>query len=250
MSLQSHRIDIQGDGNAIGNNNQITVIKQDNRRYSGGPRNGEGGGKEVNPVIPAAISAAFLMAAGTYYFAIHANSVYTLLLLIEGSEALLSLMASGMFIWRNSYQVAAKAAVVAAVSTVATLTTFFAHNGYPVELTSLAAASSGVRDFWCGLSVYGRQLALLHAAVATLGMTPATLLLLPAAGVLGFFSVFPLEVTEREYRRLENWTSWGLVIVASLLAFAASYAHSTSGWNVWTKFIGDPPSIHFCPNRK
>lgn len=251
MSTRIEGLHIQGDGVVVGNNNQITVIKT--RYGSGGTdrrseRRSDKG--DDNPAVPMAIALTFAVTAGTYYFARHAHEVYATLGLIAGFEFLFALSATPVFISREAHGVALRTGAIALLSLLAALALFVAHQRYPTEITDLANASASIREFWCGLTVYGRQLSLLHAATTTLGLGVGICLLLPATLILVFFAAFPIEISGTSYLRIEAWTSWVWIVLATPLLVAACYAQSESGWNTWARFIGDPPSLIFCPNRK
>jgi len=100
------------------------------------------------------------------------------------------------------------------------------------------------------LSVFGKQVALLHALTASLGFAVGLLFLLPVTAISVFFGCFELPVSESAYLSLERWSSWLGVVVGGVFLFAASYFHTPAGWDTWSRFIKEPPSLLICPINK
>jgi len=237
-------VGIRGDGNAVGDNNQITVVKNEkhHHHHGGGPNeDGTGSVWTIAALVLVAIVAA------CYYFSRNAEDIYLALEVAGWGEALAALIATGVYARRGSYGVAAKAAVVMFCALGVLTVSSVASDKYPADVVGLAQRTESFKTFWCGLSVYGRQLALLHTLVAGIVLTPAALLLLAPTLVTTFFGVVEMEVTASFYKAVELVTSWVLIAVAGILVALATYAHSDAGWNIWAEKVRNPPAWPFCP---
>jgi hypothetical protein len=109
----------------------------------------------------------------------------------------------------------------------------FAHAGYDAEVTQLAD-SWGLVDFWCHLTLAGRQLALLHVVTA-FAFTFGVLCLLPPVWSF-LFAAVGVQLTTQE-------PAWGWIVGASLVLAPAAYLHTSAGWNTWTSIAGPLPTL-------
>jgi len=237
-------VGIQGDGNAVGNNNRITVIKQQSHHYGGGNKNS--GGDKDDGIGAIAIVIALALAGASFYFALYSEMIYIVLRTLAGLEVIGAVWAIYLYSQREAHAIAIKMIVVAVLSAIGYLALSTAQANYPADIAQLAQQSEGVRTFWCGLSVHGRQLALLHTLTAGLGFSIGLLFLLPVCTVATFFGYFEIAVSESTYEWLERLSSWVLVAFGGFFVCAASYFHTSAGWNTWTEFIKEPPSLMFC----
>jgi len=237
-------VGIQGDGNAVGNNNRITVIKQKNHHYGGGNKNGDG---DKNDGIGAiAIVIALALTGASFYFTRYSEMIYIVLRALAGLEVIGAVWAFYLYSQREAYAIAIKMIVVTALSAIGYLALTAAQENYPTEIIHLAQQSESVRTFWCGLNVYGRQLALLHTLTAGLGFSIGLLFLLPACTVATFFGYFEIAVSESTYGWLERISSWVLLAFGGFFICVASYFHTPAGWDTWSQFVKNPPSLVFC----
>lgn len=245
-------VGIRGDGNAVGNNNRITVIKQQNHHYGGGGKNKGGGGRgtEADWILPAGIGLAIALALASFYFALYSETIYLVLRIVAGVEALGALWAAYLYSQHESYAITTKMVVVTVFATFGFIALTGAHDNYPQEIIHLAQQSGGVRGFWCGLNVYGKQLALLHTLTAGIGFSIGLLFLLPVTAVAVFFGYFEFAVTESAYANLEKLSSWVMVAMGGIFLIAAIYFHTQAGWDTWTTFIKEPPSFLLCTPKK
>ncbi len=241
-------VGIQGDGNAVGNNNRITVIKQQNHHYGG--RNKNSDGDKGGGIGAIAIAIALALAGASFYFALYSEMIYLMLRTLAGLEAMGAVWAIYLYSQHDAPAIVIKMVVVAALSTIGYFGLTVAQANYPTEIVHLAQQSGGVRTFWCGLSVYGRQLALLHALTVGLGFSIGLLFLLPVCTVATYFGFFEIAVSESTYGWLERVSSWGLVALGGFFVCIASYFHTEAGWNTWTGLIQEPPSLLFCIKQK
>ena len=240
-------VEIQGDGNAVGNNNRITFIKQQNHHYRGG---NDGNGEKGGGIGAIAIAIAIALAGASFYFALYSEVIYLVLRTLAGLEAIGAAWAIYLYSQRDAPEIAIKMTVVTALSVVGYLGLTVAQANYPNQIVHLAQQSEAVRTFWCGLNVYGRQLALLHALTAGLGFAIGLLFLLPVCAVATFFGYFDIPVSETTYAKLERMFSWVLITLGGLFVCAASYFHTPTGWNTWSELIKEPPSFLLCTKQK
>jgi len=241
-------VGIRGDGNAVGDNNRITVIKQQNHHYGGGGKNK--GGAKNDWIGPVAVGLTIALAAASFYFALYSETIYLVLRILAGVEAIGSLWAAYLYSQHESYAISIKMLVVMALAAFGYIALTGAHDNYPKEIIGLAQQAGGVRGFWCGLNVYGKQLALLHTLTAGTGFSMGLLFLLPITGVAVFFGYFELPVSESAYATLERLSSWVMVVVGAVLIITASYFHTEAGWDTWSAYIKEPPSLMFCAKQK
>lgn len=241
-------VGIQGDGNAVGNNNRITVIKQQ-RHYYGG-RNKNGDGEEGGGIGAIAIAIALALAGASFYFALYSEVIYLVLRTLAGLEVIGAAWAIYLYSQRDAPEIVIKMTVVAALSVIGYFGLTVAQANYPNQIVHLAQQSEGIRTFWCGLNVYGRQLALLHTLTAGLGFAIGLLFLLPVCTVATFFGYFEIAVSETTYGWLERMSSWVLITLGGFFVCIASYFHTPAGWNTWSEFIKEPPSLLLCIKQK
>lgn len=240
-------VGIRGDGNAVGNNNRITVINQQNHHYGGGKNNG--GGKD-DWIGPAAIGLTVALAAASFYFALYSETIYLVLRIVAGVQAIGALWAAYLYSQQESYAITRKMLVVMALAAFGYIALTGAHENYPKEIIGFAQQAGDVRGFWCGLNVYGKQLALLHTLTAGTGFSMGLLFLLPVTVVAVFFGYFELPVSASTYAILDRFSSWAMVVFGGVFILAASYFHTPAGWDTWSKFIKEPPSFMLCSPQK
>lgn len=240
-------VEIQGDGNAVGNNNRITVIKQQNHHYRGG-KNGDG--EKGGGIGAIAIAMALALAGASFYFALYSEVIYLVLRTLAGLEAIGAAWAIYLYSQRDAPEIVIKMTVVAALSAIGYFGLTVAQANYPNQIVHLAQQSEGFRTFWCGLNVYGRQLALLHALTAGIGFAVGLLFLLPVCTVATIFGYFDIAVSETTYTWLERMSSWLLITLGGLFVCTASYFHTPAGWNTWSEFIKEPPTFLLCTRQK
>lgn len=240
-------VGIHGDGNAVGNNNRIAVIKQQNNHYGGGKK----GKDDANDwIMPTAFGLTIALAAASFYFALYSETIYLVLRITAGLEVIGALWAAYLYSQHESYAITIKMFFVMVLAAIGYLAATAAQENYPKEIIDLAQQADGVRGFWCGLGLYGKQLALLHTLTAGVGFSIGLLFLLPITAVAVFFGSFELAVSESAYAKLERLSSWAMVIFGGILLIAASYFHTPAGWDTWSALIKEPPSLRFCTKQK
>ncbi len=251
-SYRRNDISITGDGNAVGDNNRLTIIKNERHHHDHRPPRSSGGGgsgssDDDRPLLFglmfAMISACVV---GSYFFALHAQAVYTVLQLVSGAELLVAVWL--LFVTFNEEgTLNAKLIAMALLSTLASAALFAAHADYRDELTTLAQASKSATQFWCRMSDYGRELALFHAVTAVVGFGLGSFILALPTGAMTAARFLWVGDDGKGWAVIERLSSWGAIVFGAVLVLGAAYLHTDSGWETWSSTFGNPPSF-FCGN--
>lgn len=248
-NIRGRDISISGDGNAVGDNNRLTVVKHEKHHHhhqSSSSRSGAGGSSEE--VAPLVFGLGFLMIAacvvGSYLFALHASVVYIVLHLLLGAE----LVAAAVMLYQGFDEdgvLDPKLIVMLVLSMLASGVLLAVHASYQEDLTTIAQAASSAKQFWCSMNDYGRELALLHAVTGVFGFGAGSLFLaLPTAAMLAErFLGFGVEGLARTLS--ERLSSWVTIVFSAILLMGASYLHTGDGWKTWSNVVGSPPAF-FC----
>lgn len=237
-------VGIKGDGNAVGDNNRITVNKKVDHHHH--HRNGSDK-NDGSWVWGVAMLALIAIAASCYYFSRHADAIYLTLEVAGWVETLAALVATAVYANRTAYGVAGKTAVAMICAFSVALISSNASANYHPGIVELANGTESFKTFWCSLNVYGRQVAMLHTLAGSVVLTPVVLLLLGPTLIPAFFAAVEMEVTSSFYKIIEWLTSWKLIVTAGVLIVLAGYAHSDAGWNTWVETIRTPPAWPLCP---
>lgn len=235
------RVSINGDGNAVGDNNRITVNKKEEHHHGGGREKDDG-----SWIWGVAMLALIAIAASCYYFSRHANAIYRTLEVVGGIESLAAMVATAVYANRTAYGIAGKAAATMACGIGVVFISMQASAHYNPGIVELAMGTESFKTFWCSLNVYGRQLALLHTVAGSIILIPAALLLLGPTILLAFFAAVDMEVTSAFDRTVERLTSWRFIVIAAVLMVIAGFAHSEAGWKMWSEEIQNPPAWPLC----
>jgi hypothetical protein len=235
---REYNASISGNGNIVGDGNSVVYKSQKNIHNHGGRDKDADDSKHI--FFGLMCSAALGCAIVSYFFAQHAQAIYVGLRVASGLEFVLS-VALALLVARNEQGwFSGKAFAVMLLSAIASLVLHFAHSSYREDLTQLALASSGAVNFWCSLSQYGHQVALLHAATAFGALLACTCMTMP------LIDVAMMEVSGEVFKLRKLATV--LLAVSAPLVFGVGYLHSNAGWESWTELVKAPPTF-FCPTR-
>ncbi|MBV8035549.1 hypothetical protein [Roseateles sp.] len=232
-----------GDGVAVGTGNTVSVIKNEKHVHNHKSRGNDSGDDGSGIPFAIAIGGAILMAAFAYFFALHADTVYWWARGLAYLEAVViagGLLASGR---RGEALPSAKVWILAILAMVAAAATTSAHQAYLPALSDIAVHARGGTEFWCGLSVFGKQYALQHATSTIVGFIPGLLFCLPPTVGFGLRSVLGLTFSTP---KLE---SWALVLVGGILIVGGALLHTDMGSEYWKNWFKEPPSF-MCPAPK
>ncbi|OIJ40867.1 MULTISPECIES: hypothetical protein [Massilia] len=181
--FESGDINILGNGNAVGNRIRVTNVSKTvihNRGGSGGPGGAGGGGNDREDgaaVLGLGLGALVALAALSFWFARYSDLIYSLLTVLSITNGGLGLIAAVRQIYIDDYMEALRSMAVALIG----ILTFFivgtAEDTMPKDLAMLAQSGT-FQSFWCGLSVYGQQVASQHSVLGTLLLVPLGILTL------------------------------------------------------------------------
>lgn len=247
-NYRGNDISINGDGNAVGDNNRLTIIKNERHHHDHRPqpsRSGDGSSDDVRPLVFGLMFAMIsACVAGSYFFALHAQEVYSILQLVSGAELLVALWLVYATLEEEG-MLDGKLVVMVVLSTISSAALFAAHVDYRDELTALAKASTSATQFWCRMTDYGRELALFHAVTAVVGFGLGSLLLAFPTGAMTA-ARFMEGMNQGKGRAVINQlSSWGIIVLGTVLVLGAAYLHTEGGRDTWSNAFGHPPSF-FC----
>ena len=140
-NYRENEISISGDGNAVGDNNRLTIIKHERHHHDHRQPRPSGGGGSSTDLRPLLFGLAFAMISvcvvGCYIFALHAQVVYTVMHLVSGAEFMVVLWL--MYVtFDDEGELEPKHLVMAMLTTVASTALFTAHADYPPAATQTA----------------------------------------------------------------------------------------------------------------
>lgn len=250
-------INIEGDGNVIGHGNRVIVDKRVVIRNkfvnNGGGNEKRDPNNEVGLAGAVGIAVAIALAVAAWKFAQHAPFIYALLK-GAGLSAGFLLMAATYALhnkqparWLTD-QTIGGAAVVLAVGGI-----WISANSYPTQLTELALQTGQWKDFWCGLTTQGTELATLHMLSMSVLAVPA--LLLAWIGVIGALArwLFVVSGTPWIGRVAMIQTRWiaGVSLGLAITCFVSQLDFSQQWWAGVFETQGSKTMGHFlCPTRR
>ena len=226
-----------GDGIAVGTGNTVTVVKNQKTIHHHRPAGREPGPDDAGLPIMILLGAAFLTAAFAYFLALHADAVYGWARGLSYAGVLI--LGGGMLLatTRRDEWPEAKSWVLLVLVMVAAVTATAAHRSFSPELGDIARKAHGVNEFWCALSPYGRQQALLHATSTLAGQLPGLLLCLLPIGSFGLREFLGLSCHTKQAE------SWILVLLGGMLIVGAAFLHTEAGTTTWEEWLPSPPAF-------
>lgn len=236
-------VGINGDGNAVGDNNRITVNKKEEHHHH--HRRNSDGGEDLSPLAIGVI-AVIAIATCCYYFSRYARDIYSVFEITGWVEAVAAVGATAVYANRGDYTTAGKAVVLMTIALFVVTISSKASASYPTEILELAMRAESYKAFWCGLSPYGRQISMLHTLTACFVIAPTVLLTLLSAFVLALSSIVKVDVHLSLLAFTERFSSWKIVIFIAVLTLLFGYAYSDAGWQMWSQSVKNPPAWPLC----
>lgn len=236
-------VGINGDGNAVGDNNRITVNKKEEHHHH--HRRNSDGGEDLSP-LAIGVVAVIVIAACCYYFSRYAREIYSVFEITGWVEAVVAVVATAVYANRADYATAGKMIVATIVAFFIATISSKASASYPPEILELAMRAESYKAFWCGLSPYGRQISMLHTLAACFVMAPTVLLILCSTLVLASFSMVDVDAHPSFGTFVERFASWKIAIVVAALTMLSGYAYSDAGWQMWAESVKNPPAWPLC----
>jgi hypothetical protein len=236
-------VGINGDGNAVGDNNRITVNKREEHHHH--HRRNSNGGEDSSP-LAIGVVAVIAIAACCYYFSRYAREIYSVFEITGWVEAVAAVVATAFYAKRADYETAGKTIVAMTVAFFVAIVSSKASAVYPTEILELAMRAESYKAFWCGLSPYGRQVSMLHTLTACFVIAPTALLTFLSTLVLALVSIVEEGVHPSFLGFAERFSSWKIVIFVVALTLLFGYAYSDAGWQMWAESIKNPPAWPLC----
>lgn len=230
-------ITVTGDGNAVGNGNTVTVVKEHHVHHHNN-RNSENGGGDKGEGGPGAalgglLVIALAIAALSYWFARYAPLAYTVAYGVASLEGVIAFSAVAVSLHAEDYATAGRNSVVLLLAAVLLYAVATAVGDYNPQLTELANQATGFKDFWCHLNLYGQQLASRHALLASLFIAPSLLLLAPHAMRSALIDIAGHYTSTRILAPLAKLSPNSTLAVAGFLCLLAAGGHSAMGGEFW-----------------
>jgi hypothetical protein len=248
-------VQIHGDGNAVGDNNRILIDKRTYNKIIHRPTGGNGGrggnksgGGDGSWIIAVPLAFLVAVAIATWKFALYANAIFmtiTLVALLIVGAQILALVVGTLRNVATTWIIERLAAI--AFTALLLLAVYWSRSAYPSDVSALAAQAAGWKDFMCGLSTYGHQVATLHMVGICFAAVPCAILLgTNTVGALAgslFFStgwLWPGRIA------IQLGVRW-ILVIGSVFAIAAFASQTSVASNFWREAIltkdRDPFSI-------
>jgi hypothetical protein len=258
---ETRDIQIQGDGNVIGDNNRILVDKriyakithQSNGRNGGGKNGNEEDGSWIF-VMPFAFLIA--VAIATWKFALYAHVLYMTLFLVALLLVGLQVLTLVIGISRNvpTTWIVERTVAIAGIALLG-VAVYWSRLAYPNEVSELAAKAVGWSTFMCGLSSYGHQVSMLHMlSMCFVALPCAAFLAVNSFGALAASAFFTFGWRWSGKLAIQLGVRWVLV-VGSLFAIAAFASQTSAVFTFWQEtvltrdhdpFLSDGKGFSFC----
>ncbi len=245
--LKRTTIKINGDGNAIGDGNSITIIKEthnhEHKQSSGGSDSAAAPG---GVILIVAFGIALAMAALAYWFGKHATVVYA----AEFSLPFASAITAALLMIYNAYHddlnSAAHDGAVAVIAATLTFAVKLASASYSADWMDLADSAQSYTQFWCSLSFADQQGAFQHTIQALVLLAPAATLVLIHTLAIPFSDDDLPEWLSNVFQKMTGTTS---LVITGVLCVLSLIAHTESSFSLWQDKFNSHSSL-VCPNKK
>lgn len=241
-SIKKSNVSISGDGNVVGSHNSVTVQKRVVNNHHSKSEEKENGQLFFALLILLGFAAAFM----SYYFAKYSDHIYISARVVSLFEFLLAMLGAYLHRHDEDYVQLWKYLAAATVAAVISVVLMEGHAAYPSELLTMANQTDSLKNFWCGLNVYGRQIALLHALTVGIGLAISTLILIPATIVQPVMTFFTGYMEGDDGSFFEHSSSWFVIGLTGVIAAIVFYFHTSPGFETWTSLVKNPSTLIFC----
>lgn len=251
-NFSSGSIQINGNGNAVGNGNRVTHVNKtiiNNHGGSGsGGSDGKGKGAGGELAIAGGIGSVIALAALSFWFTRYAEVIYKILILLSLTSGGFGVMAAAKQFYDSNYLEGLRSASVTAVAFLTFLAVSAASDTMPADLTEFAQNGT-FTSFWCGLNLFGQQVASQHSILGTFAMVPLAILTMLQSWRSATFAMANGE-------ELPEWAESIFEMVSGGRQFAAMWvicvlcvaAHSPVGDQFWKEHFNSRISL-FCPKK-
>lgn len=254
-NFSSGSIHINGNGNAVGNGNRVTYVNKTTIKKYGGSGGGGGrddgnskGGAGGEWVIVAGMGSAIALAALSFWFTRYSEVIYKILILLSVTSGGFGALAAAKQVYDCDYMEGLRSFAVTAIAVVTFLSVGAASDTMPADLAEFSKTGT-FNTFWCGLSLFGQQVASQHSILGTFVMVPLAVLTM-----LQSWRSATLAIAEGE--ELPDWAETIFEAVSGGRQFVAMCvvcvlcvaAHSSAGDEFWKKHFNARISL-FCPTK-
>lgn len=252
-NFSSGSIQINGNGNAVGNGNRVTNVNKtiiNNLGGSSGSGKGDGKGSGAGGewVIPAGIGGVIALAALSFWFTRYSEAIYKILILVSLISGGFGVLAAAKQFYDSDHMEGVRSLVVTAIAFVTFLSVETAWDTMPTDLAEFSKTGT-FSSFWCGLSLFGQQVASQHSVLGTFVMVP-----LAALTLLQSWRSATLAMANGE--ELPDWAESIFEMVSGGRQFVATCvicvlcvaAHSPAGDQFWKEQFHSRMSL-FCPAK-
>lgn len=250
--FNSGSIRIEGQGNAVGNGNRVTYVEKtiiNNNNGSGGG-NGNGKSKDAGSevVIVGLIGSAVALAALSFWFTRYSAVIYDTLIFFSLTNGAFGVMASLKQFYDDDYLEALRSVFLAAIALLTYLSVDTASGTIPTDLAEFSKIGT-FNSFWCGLSLFGQQVASQHSIIGTFIMVPLAVL----TGLQTWRSATLAmcdaeELPEWAQTVLESAAGWRQLIAISVICVLCVAGHSRAGDQFWKDHFNSRISF-ICPSK-
>lgn len=255
-SFSSGAIQINGNGNIVGNGNRVTNVRNTTINNSGGPGGGSGGGSRNNGnkdsngngayVVFALIGGAIALAALSFWFTRYSEVIYKILMFSSLAGGTFSAFSAAKQTYDCEYMEGLRSLCVTVVAAITFMSVGSAVDTMPADL--LAFSKSGTfNTFWCGLSLFGQQVASHHSVTGTFVLVPLVAFILlqsMRSTVVALSENYELpEGIQSLIQKVAGGRAFTAMCVVCILCVAA---HSDAGDQFWKEQFNARVSL-FCP---
>lgn len=253
-NFSSGSIQINGSGNAVGNGNRVTnVNKTVNNNYGsggGGKGNGKGGGDSSGGewVIVAGIGGVIALAALSFWFTRYSEVIYRILAVSSLISGTFAALAASKQSYDTDYMEALRSIAITAIAFLTFISVGTASDTMPADLTEFSKIGT-FNSFWCGLNLFGQQVASQHSVLGTLVMVPLAVLTmlqsLRSATIAAFNGEELPDWAESVFQTVSGGRQFLVMCVICVICVAA---HSQAGDQFWKERFNSRMSL-FCPAK-
>lgn len=250
-NFSSGSIQINGNGNAVGNGNRVTHVNKtiiNNHGGSGGDGKGDGKGNGAGGewVIPVGIGSAIALAALSFWFTRYSEVIYKVLILFSSISGGFGALAAAKQFYDTDYIEGLRSFAVAAIAFLTFISVGAASDTMPADLAEFSKIGT-FNSFWCGLSLFGQQVASQHSVLGTFVMVPlAVLTMLQSWRSATFAMVNGEELPDWADSIFETLSGGRQFVVMCVTCVLCVAAHSPTGDQFWKEHFNSRMSL-FCP---
>ncbi|WP_440965413.1 hypothetical protein ACL58G_04580 [Massilia sp. GER05] len=249
--FSSDSIRIDGNGNAVGNGNRVTYVKKtiiNNNNGSGSGDDGKGQDAGGALAILGFVGGAVALAALSFWFTRYSAVIYGTLIFFSFTNGAFGVMAALKQFYDDDYLEALRSFSLAAIALLTYLSVGAASDTMPTDLAEFSKIGT-FNSFWCGLNLFGQQVASQHSIIGTFIMVPLAVL----TGLQTWRSATLAmcdaeELPEWAQTVLESAAGWRQFIAICVICVLCVAGHSRAGDQFWKDHFNSRISF-ICPSK-